>query len=182
LTSIVINSMLRNGSAISQRVAVHRDDLDHLGPLLDTGSTLIHLDPTTYNSLMLAINSMCIDNSMGWVGICDYSARFQSNNWTTYECINVTAHDLQAWPSLAFEFQQFGNANGVVNVTLKPLTYMNPISNRSDKDKYWCRGFVEAPVHANINIGDPLFRASFVVHDLQHMRIGFAKPSRKYCH
>jgi len=186
LTNIAVlaNVTSGGGSTITANVPVYRDPLDKLGPLLDTGSTLMHLDPTTYESLMTAVNTMCEQHALGWVGICDSSARSGNNNWTLSECIRIDAAQLRQWPKLRFDFKAApgsASANGVVSVELGPLEYMNPISRRSDQDKYWCRGFDMAPLHANINIGDPLFRAAFVVHDLAKMQIGFAKPNRKYC-
>lgn len=184
-------------------VIVYRDPADALGPLLDTGSTLMHFDPTTYDALMHAVDGMCERGEYGWVGICDESARSGGNNWTVSECVRLSARELSEWPTISLVFAAMPGGEPT-RVSLAPFEYMNPLYapeeapedayaagggalpadwplSRAKLSGWWCRGWDEAPLHANINIGDPLFRARAVVHDVHGMRVGFAKPNRKQC-
>lgn len=173
LATIDVLSYTNSSILQNNTIQVYRSSSDTIGPILDTGSSGLYLDPTNYNSLISAITTQCYSSGLYWTGICDSSSN-TTNNWLK-GCININLDDLRDYPDIVFNFE------GGASVTVSPFNYMVPYGDYSVTEDLWCLGIYEGPSGSNINLGDPFLRSSYTIFDLENQKIGFAAPNPLYC-
>jgi len=173
LETIEVKSVTSSFSPQTDTISVYRSTSDTIGPILDTGSSGVYLDPTNYEALTSTITQQCLSSGGNWTGICDESST-TNNNWLR-GCINISLNELDFYPELIFGF-----SNGTT-VRMSPYHYMVPLGDYSITDQLWCLGIYEGYSGSNINLGDPFLRSTYTIFDLQNQRIGFAPPNPLYC-
>jgi len=152
--NVQITDMLVGGKSLNLSSAYYNSPM----AIVDSGTTLILLEDSTFNVLMNIFTNMC----PGLTGYCGEGDQSIFNGY----CYGLNQNDINAYPDVAIAF------NGITTpFTLTPSQYLFPSQNGNQV--LYCGGFGSSGSEGTI-LGDVFMQGYHVAFDRTHSKVGFA--------
>lgn len=152
---------------LAQTVLVPQQWVANGSVLVDTGASHIFVGQEVYDELRTSMKAVCASGpGYNWIGFCDLNERGEGF-FESYRYDNLTMEQLDEMPIFELEF-----ASGV----FVKLTWQEYLIERDFADglRTFFLGFLSVSGKAEINLGDPFIRSSFLAFDFANSRMGIA--------
>jgi len=139
--------------------------------LIDSGTTLLLLDPVTYSNFLNYLQSGCIGLDLPYVGFCGVvPGQMSTQNIFNGQMVSMTTAQVDVYPNLSF-------ALGDYLFTLESSQWLYSYGNGAQTK--WTSGVSSVPSGGTTEdnpaiLGDVFMQNYHVVFDRQNTRIGFS--------